>query len=439
MTTRAEAIRDELRKVEAEAKQLFATADAEDKALAASEGYDPLSKDTAEKMSAIWKPYDAKRERAAELNDMLADANRIAGYAGHAIESGLPAGDDKSERAARIATLATLAADRFVNSPNYKALLASGALSQVDAQIPAVGSVEVLTRAELLSVLRGGGPQATTITGGSATSGGPFVQNDVQPGYVEYLRKERRLMDVITVGETDSDTVEYIEQSAVTNQATGVAENAASPEATYAFATKTQAVEETSVYVPITKRAMSDAGQLRTIIETNLNEDVLDKVEDLIATGDGVTPNMKGIYNFSGILTLDAGAYGNRSDAIQAAMTQIRLSRLRPDFVGLHPNDAFDLMVERDDDGRYLYGGPNQAVTLTPWGIPAVIAEAFTEGTPLVGAGKRSVTFWLREGVNLTAGLVNDDLIKRRMTLISALRGANAVQRLGGICTITSF
>ena len=129
------------------------------------------------------------------------------------------------------------------------------------------------------------------LTGASATSGGAVIQNDDSGIYVPMGRKPLKLRDLISVRSTNSDMVEFVRQTAQVTQAAGVAEATSAaaptvstvagesssyvstvtlnsgggykPEGTMTFEKVTAPVETVAVWIPVTKRALADAAQLR--------------------------------------------------------------------------------------------------------------------------------------------------------------------------------
>lgn len=441
-------VREALKAAEAEAAQLKVAADKK-KAEVIESGINPFGTSTTERQAfeavdEAYKPYDAKRQEAEELRAQLDRLTQIEGLSsGAGGGSRRPFGGESRERGHRRETVGT----RFIESEQYKALgltpemgeAAFAAVMQAGMRTP----VSVVDRDELGALLAqwNNGPLATTVTGGGATSAGPFVQNDLVPGFISYRRKRPLVSGLVSIGQTDSDTVEYVTQSAPTDAAAETAEDSAAPESTYAYATNTANVREITHFVPVTLRAMADAGQIRTIIENELTLGTLDRLDTQLVSGNGSGQNLTGLYNASSIGTVSAAGKG-KAEAIHNAMTAIRIAAgvlSEPDNIGLHPSDYEDLILEQDANGAYIFGPPGSAESRTCWGVPLVSSTVFTSGTPLVGDYFGSARLWIREALQVTTGLNSDDFTKRRVSMLAALRVAFAVVRPGGICTITSF
>lgn len=304
------------------------------------------------------------------------------------------------------------------------------------------GGVDLLSKDDLGDMLATMGAfYATTVTGGGATSAGPFIQNDLMPSFIAYARKRPTVAAIVGPGETDSDVVEYVEQSAPTDAAAETNEDTQASESSYAFATKTTNVQEITHFVPVTNRAIEDYGQIRTIIENELTLGVLDRLDTQLVSGNGSSPNLRGIYNTSGIGTQPTGG-DTQLDALHKAVTQIRVAPgvlSEPDNIGMHPNDWQKVRLAKDVSGQYLMGPAGMAGDRQIWGVPVVVSTVFTEGQPLVGDFGGASRLWRRNALSVNTGLDGNDFTKRRVTMLAAVRVAFAVTRAGGFCTVTGF
>ena len=443
MTTLAtEDVRKELTKVEAEAATTFAAA-TKLKAEVVESGVNPLGDSTDEKaafekVDEAYKAYSIKADAAAELKERL---NRLAEIDGVTQpQAGEP---PRSMLGQDVVRQIIRAGDRFIQSPEYLALHKAGAFSSEAAFGGAMARglerpVEILSRDELEGWFR---MQAVTVTGGGAASAGPFIQADLIPGFVAFIRKIPVVASLVGQGVTDSDVVEYVTQSSPTNAAVETAEDTAAPESTLPYATNTENVREITHFVPVTLRAMADHGQIRTIVEEEIGVGVIDRLDTQLYSGDGAGQNLTGIVNAAGINTRALGT-DSRLDAIHKAMTQIRVAAGvldEPDAVIMHPNDWEEVRLEKDANGNYLLGPAAFAGGKQVWGMPVVASTVATENTALVGAFARSARMWLREALAVTTGLSGTDFTQRRVSILGALRVAFAVTRAGGFTTITAF
>jgi len=328
--------------------------------------------------------------------------------------------------------------ERVLDSEGYKHLVESGALSTERSRFHE--KLADISREEAKQML--GRPQAALLTGASDTSAGAFVVNDVK-AYVPQPRRMAKVLDLITIGDTNSDTVEYVRQDDFTNVAAETAEATATttgtkPEATIAFTKVTAAVKTIAHWIPATRRALADAGQLRTLVESQLRYGLEFRLESQVVAGDGTGENLTGIQNTSGILTQAKGA-DTVADAIHKAITQVRLGFIEPNGIALHPNDWEIVRLSKDTTNQYLIGPPGIAAAEQLWGLPVAVSPAVSDDTGLVGDW-RYATLWMREGAQVYASDSHDDFfVKNLVALLAELRAAFGVTMPKAFASVTGL
>lgn len=292
------------------------------------------------------------------------------------------------------------------------------------------------------------------ITGASATSGGAFVSSDRTGLYdAGTFQRPLSIRDVVTVGRTDSDTVEYARQTGQTNSAAPVAEATESgvidgteiteadgglkPESTMTFQKVTATVKTIAHWAAATRRSLSDAGQLRTIIDNFLRYGLEEELEDQMIAGDGTGENLQGITGLSGIQTHAKGA-DSLLDAYRKAKTKVRLvGRANATAYLMHPNDWQEVDLLQNNEGNYYFGGPMAMGTPRLWGLPVVESEAVAEGTAWVG-DFRTLVLWDREQASVTISTEHADFFTRNLVAILAeMRAAFGALRPAALVKIT--
>lgn len=387
--------------------------------------------DEFKKMDDLHKEFTSLSQELKELEGVRDGFFRMLGEDAPA-KPGTPVEPQSQGKGGGVTDLAS----RAIESDEYKQLVASGVLD---------GDNRGKFNAKLAQMDRD--EFKTLLTGVSDTSGGAFVQNDIKP-YVPQPRRMTRILDLVTTGSTNSDTVEYVRQSAFTNVAAETAEATATttgtkPEATIEFAKVTEAVKNIAHWVPATRRALADVAQLRTLVESQLRYGLEYRLESQIVAGNGSGENLTGIINTSNILSQPKGS-DTVADAIHKAITQIRLGFIEPNGVAMHPNDWEILRLSRDlgggtdGTGAYLYGPPALAGQETIWGLPVAVSAAVTDDTTLVGDWTQAV-LWLREGAQIYVSDSHDDFfIKNLVVLLAEMRAAFGVLLPQAFAKVTS-
>ena len=305
------------------------------------------------------------------------------------------------------------------------------------------------------------------ITGVSATSGGAFINNDLYSQVTDLVgSRELTMRDIVTVSSTQSDAVDYVRVTAKTNAAAAVAEATSAaaptigaalsapltlnagggykPESAMTFERVTAAVKTLAHWIPITKRAAADAGQVRTMVDVFLREGLADILDSQMLVGDGVGENFDGIMKAgSGIQTV--GSAGTDIDAIVDAIKAVRtVGRRSATAMVIHPNDWYStgfLLAKDAANGRYLIGDPTAPADAlkTLWGLKVVISDSIAENTALVGDFRYAV-LWEREGVNVMVSDQHADFFTRNLLAILAeMRAAFGLLDPQAFCSVTAI
>lgn len=278
------------------------------------------------------------------------------------------------------------------------------------------------------------------VTGASDTSGGAFVNTDFT-GLLELLgRRTLTLRDLISVRQTQSDTVEYVQQTTQMSSAATVPEATSAaaptqdgstgplipatgggykPEGSIAFQKVTATVKTIAEWVPATKRGLADASQLRGLIDDELRADIAEEEEDQILNGNGSGENLTGILQTSGIQTQALAT--DMITTLRKAKTLVRtVGRVIPNGVLMNPEDveALDLSKPASGNGQFYGPGPfaNTGIP-TVWGLPVVESEAIAAKTALVGDFSKAV-LWDREQASITATDSHADFFIRNLVAI---------------------
>lgn len=389
-------------------------------------------KDAFGELHALNQAYSTVAAEVAELEQRMMQALEMDGEKGAPQHELSPT--DERAKAAGIWTPGL----RLVQNETYKQLAGTGRLTkQTGVELP---SIEVANRDEFKAMLQG----KALVTGASDTSAGAFVTADRQ-GYYPLMFAPYSIRNLVTVGETDSDLVEWVQENSFTNAAAEVAEatdllgTGAKPESAIDFAIKSSTVQTIAHWIPATKRALDDAGQLRTIIDQRMQDGVYRRLETQIVSGNGAGTNLRGILNTVGISTVAKGAGEPAVEAILRAITAVRLAFMEPSAIALHPNDFVEMRLAKDANGNYIMGPPNLPGPAQLWGVPVVSTTSVTEGTGLVGKFDEAI-LWVREGVTISATDSHADFFTHNLVAILAEgRFAFGVPRPAAFCSVTAI
>lgn len=292
--------------------------------------------------------------------------------------------------------------------------------------------------------------QRALVTTPTVTS---LIQPQRLPGIITPDRPEYRIRELFANGRTDSNTIEFVKEGALTNNAAEVAEATSlvtglKPESGFALTTDSAPVRTVATMIYITRTALADASQMQTYIDQLLRRFVEEREDRQILMGDGVSPNLRGLNSTPGILNLNGAYFGatmaNKLDRLRRAKTRIRIAgRGRPSAYIVNPENVeeFELMKTNATAGNNEYaalgGGPfGSAAGRTIWGLPFVENEDVPVNTAWAVDGRAAMVFD-RMDAQIYITDSNRDLFERNIiTILCESRLAFAVFRPGAIAKV---
>jgi len=331
---------------------------------------------------------------------------------------------------------------QFVNAPAFKAWMKQVAPG---GRIPEGARGLTSPPVEFKSLL---GLQKDLITGADPTSAGAFITPDYTGIYEPLGRLPLNLRSLVTIRQTTSDLIYFVRQVLQITQATPVPEanvteysgatgevSGEKPEGAMEFEQVSEPVKTIAVWIPATKRALSDAAQIRGIIDSELRDDLAEEFEDQLLNGNGVGENFTGLLNTAGIL-----AQVWNTDILtttrQAITTLMVTGRAMPTAWVMHPSDWETIDLLTATNGLFYFGGPLRLGTRTLWGYPVVQNTRMTQGSALLGDWRKAVV-WDRERANISVSDSHEDFFIRNMVAILAeMRAAFGVIRPSGFILV---
>lgn len=337
------------------------------------------------------------------------------------------------EKASRLLSLGS----QFVESQEWKSYFETIANNgKIAESRKGISSPAIPIKGLMESLIR-----KTLLTGSSDTSAGAFVEVDYSRIYEPLGRYPLTLRDLISVRQTGSDTVEFVRQTAQVTQTEAVPEanvtdytgatgevSGEKPEAAMAFERVQAIVKTLAVWIPATKRALSDVPQLRGLIDDELISDLQEEFEDQLLNGDGIGENFTGLSETAG--TLVQAFDTDIAVTARKAITNLLINGKQiPTAYLFNPQDweSYDLL--QDDNGRYYWGGPMMQGQRTLWGVP--VAQSFfqDQGSGWL-ANWRKMVVWDREEAMISASDSHEDFFIRNMVaILGEMRAAMGVIR----------
>lgn len=278
------------------------------------------------------------------------------------------------------------------------------------------GSVSVNVKAIISSL--------TTDADGSA---GDLIVPDRRPGVIAPPQRRLTMRDLISVGRTDSNAIQYVRETGFTNNAATVSETAgdAKPQSEIKFDLVTESVSTIAHWLLATRQILSDVPMLQSYIDGRLRYG-LEYVEDnQILNGGGTGTDLNGLYTQATAFSQAAAgvpvmANVTRIDTLRVAILQAALAEYFPDGIVLNPVDWAMIELTKDGDGRYVIGNPQDGAQPRLWRKPVVETTAMTADKFLVGAFKMGAELFVREDASVQISTEDSDNFRKNLVTILA-------------------
>ena len=280
------------------------------------------------------------------------------------------------------------------------------------------------------SRIRVGVKAITSLTSGDGAAGDLIVPQR-QPGIMRQPDRQMTIRNLLTVGRTTSNSIEYVQETGFTNNAAPVAEGAQKPESSLEFTLQSTPVRTIAHWIQASKQILQDVPALQSYIDTRMRFGLEIEEETQILSGDGTGQNLLGLIPQATPYDVSRTKPGDtRIDIVRRAMTQVRLAEYRADAIVLHPSDWEEIELTKTDEGAYIWANPRGLLGPTLWGLPVIDTTAVEEGEFLVGNFQMAAMLWDREDAVVDVSTEDrDNFIKNMVTIRAEERLALEVSR----------
>ncbi|RSO40125.1 phage major capsid protein [Streptomyces sp. WAC 06725] len=275
-------------------------------------------------------------------------------------------------------------------------------------------------------------PTGTVTTG----NGVPVVPQRV-PGQIPVNPDFPLLIANLLDRQTSSgNTLEYVRDTSgpvagtgTWNKATVVPEGTMKPQSgPFSWDLITTSLKTCAHWVPITRQAADDDGQMMGYIQGRLTYGLEYNRDRQILNGNG-TSEMQGILTTPGIGTYRPGVGSTDAKLItvRKARTQAELALYPPDSIVMSPLDWQDIQLDEDRNGQFrvITSVQDPGAPLRLWGLTVVTSVAMAAGTALLGGFRTGATLWERQGITILMSDSHADLFLANTLVILAECRAN--------------
>lgn len=244
------------------------------------------------------------------------------------------------------------------------------------------------------------------------------------------------IRDLLSVGNTVNNSVDYLAETGFTNAAAVVAEGNLKPESTLLFENRTALVKTLAHHIPATKQIIADAPSMQAHINSRLVYGVKLTEESQLLFGDGVGENLGGIMTVEGTQDYIGGAGESRLDSLRKSLTLVYNAEYAPSGIVISPEDWEQIEMAKTTTGEYLLNSVNSGGEKRLFGVPVVVTKAMPAGSFLTGNFKMGGQIFDREEVNVQIATQHaDDFTRNQIRILVEERLAFAIYRPSAFVT----
>lgn len=265
--------------------------------------------------------------------------------------------------------------------------------------------------------------QNNTLTGSDTT-----VAPDRKPGIVPGAFAPLTLESFLPTLPTSSNAVEFTKEASYTNSAAEAAEGAAKAESALTWSLVNMPIGTVAHWIKISRQLAADAPALAAYVNTRMVYGVNRRVETQLAVGDGIAPNISGIFtagNFTAHGYADAalGATLKKLVLVRKIIADLWVAGYPADAILMNPADwatiEIELLTTAATQARVSV---DQAGNPTLFGVPVIQAIGVAADTFAVGAFRQACTVYNRQGVMVDLSESDSDNFTKNLVTIRAER-----------------
>lgn len=267
--------------------------------------------------------------------------------------------------------------------------------------------------------------------GSDSASAGTLIQPMQVPGIIMPGQRRLVIRDLLAQGRISSNSLEYVREELFTNNAKTVAEKALKPESDITFSKQTANVKTVAHWIQASRQVMDDAPMLQSYVNNRLMYGLALKEENMLLNGDGTGDDLEGINHVATAYDQSLNEAGDtRADLIAHAIFQVTESEFSASGIILNPRDWHGIALLKDNEGRYIFGGPQAFTSNVMWGLPVVPTRAQVQGTFTVGGFDMASQVWDRMDASIEVSREDrDNFVKNMLTILCEERLALAHYR----------
>jgi len=262
-----------------------------------------------------------------------------------------------------------------------------------------------------------------TITGSDTT-----VAPDRRPGIVPGAFQTLTIESLLNSTTTNSNAIEFTKENVFTNNAAETAEGASKPESSLTWSLVNMPISTVAHWIKISRQVAMDNTLLAVYVNNRMRYGVQRKVETQLCVGDGVAPNISGIFdtgNFTahGYANADLGSTLKKLVLLRKVIADSWSAGYPAEAILLNPADFATIEIELlTTAAGQVRVAVDQAGVMRLWGVPVIQSVGVAADTFAVGAFSQAYTLYNREGVVVEMSESDSDNFTKNLITIRAER-----------------
>lgn len=270
-----------------------------------------------------------------------------------------------------------------------------------------------------------------TTVGATTSPGTSLVPAHHVPTIITPRERTLRVRDLLAQGTTNSNAIEYAQETGFTNLAKVVSEGVKKPQSDLTFNLKIANVRTIAHYFKASRQILDDSPALESYIEARAGYGIRFAEESELLMGDGTGQHLLGLvpggtpYN-----PAFAPSAPQQIDRVRLAMLQVSLAEFPSTGIVMHPTDWAKIQLLKDSMNRYIVGDPINNNEPRLWNVPVVETPSIPIDTFLTGAFNVAAQIFDKLGLEILLSTENeDDFTKNMVTIRAEERLALAIYR----------
>lgn len=308
---------------------------------------------------------------------------------------------------------------------------------------------QLAAESEVCKSYRGGSAELVTMNAplfgkaavtSAAASAGVLIQPH-QAGIIVGPDQPLTVRDLFQAVSISSNAIEWVQEKLYTNNAGPQnGEGTAKNESALTFEKKTSAVETIAHWIPASRQVLSDAPQLRGLIDGRLRFGLKLNEDNQLLYGDGTNGNLLGavpqatVFSTAGMPAAPVDGPAHTSiDYLRWAFLQASKAMYPATFAVMSLEEWAKIQMLKTTDGAYIFGTPTDGAAPRVWGKTIVESHGMAANEFLAGSGF-AATVYDREEVTVRVAEEHADFfIKNMVAILCEERLGFTVERPGAL------